>query len=54
MRTENGINLALTEALSRCEGPKHASTRRNLRQAMVLIGGLDEKVVQEILEQEGV
>ncbi len=49
-----GILSALTEALGRCEGQKHAWTRRNLRRAMVLIGGLDEKVVQEILEQEGV
>ncbi len=49
-----GILSALTEALSRCEGQKHAWTRRNLRRAMVLIGGLDEKVVQEIVEQEGV
>ncbi len=25
----------------------------NLRRAMVLIGGLDEKVVREIVEQDG-
>ena len=48
-----GILSALTEALGRCEGQRHAWTRRNLRRAMVLIGGLDEKVVQEIIEQEG-
>jgi hypothetical protein len=28
--------------------------RRNLRRAIVLVGGLDEKVAQEILDQEGV
>ncbi len=48
-----GILSALTEALSRCEGQKHAWTRRNLRRAMVLIGGLDEKVVGAMLRQEG-
>jgi hypothetical protein len=48
-----GSLSALTEALGRCEGQKHAWTRRNLRRAMVLIGGLDEKVVQEIVGQEG-
>ena len=49
-----GILSALTEALKCCEGTQQAWTRRNLRRAMVLIGGLDEKVVQEILEQEDV
>ncbi len=48
-----GILSALTEALGRCEGQKHAWTRRNLRRAMVLIGGLDEKVVEDTLAQEG-
>ena len=37
-----------------CDGQKHAWNRLNLRQAMVLIGGLDEKVVREIVGQEGV
>ncbi len=49
-----GILSSLTEALSRCEGGRHAWTRRNLRRAMVLIGGLDEKSEREILEQEGI
>ncbi len=44
-----GILSALTEALGRCGGTQQAWTRRNLRRAIVLIGGLDEKVVQEIL-----
>ncbi len=48
-----GILSALTDALNRCEGTQQAWTRRNLRRAMVLIGGLDEKVVQEILGQGG-
>jgi hypothetical protein len=47
-----GILSALTEALGRCEGTQQAWTRRNLRRAMVLIGGLDEKVVREIVGQE--
>ncbi len=49
-----GILSALTDALNRCEGTQQAWTRRNLRRAMVLIGGLDEKVVQEIVGREGV
>ena len=49
-----GILSELKGALKRCEGTPHAWTRRNLRRAMVLIGGLDEKVLRGILEQEGV
>ncbi len=48
-----GILSALTDALNRCEGTQQAWTRRNLRRAMVLIGGLGEKVVREIVEQDG-
>lgn len=48
-----GILLALNEALGRCDGQGHAWTRRNLRRAMVLIGGMDEKVAQVIVDQEG-
>ena len=33
--------------------PKKAWTRRDIRRAMTLIGGLDEKMAQEILDQEG-
>ncbi len=49
-----GILSALTEALIRCEGQKQAWTRRNLRRAMMLIGGLDERVVEERVKQKGV
>lgn len=47
-----GILSALTEALGRCEGTRLAWTRRNLRRAMVLIGGMDEETAQQILSQE--
>ena len=49
-----GILSALTDALKLCEGTQQAWTRRNLRRAMVLIGGLDEKVARGISDQEGV
>ena len=49
-----GILAGLAEALRRCEGSQLAWTRRNLRRAMVLIGGLDEKVAREIVEQEDI
>ena len=48
------ILAALSEALRLMEGPKRAWTRRDIRRAMTLIGGLDEKTAQEILDQEGV
>lgn len=44
------ILTALSTALNRCDGQKHASTRRSLRQAMVLIGSLEEKVARDLLE----
>ncbi len=44
----------LSEALRLFEGPKKAWTRRDIRRAMTLIGGLDEKTAQEILDQDGV
>ena len=49
-----GILSALTDALNRCEGTQQAWTRRNLRRAMMLNGGLDEKVVRDIVEHEGI
>ncbi len=49
-----GILVTLSDALRTLEGPKHAWTRRNLRRAMTLIDGLDEKAAQEILDQKGV
>ena len=48
-----GILPALAEALRRFAGPSHLWTWHNLRRAMVLIGGLDEKTAQGILDQEG-
>ena len=48
------ILAALSEALRLFEGPQKAWTRRDIRRAMTLIGGLDEKTAQEILDREGV
>ncbi len=48
------ILATLAEALRRFEGQSNVWKRRNLRSAMVLLGGLDEKTAQEILDQEGV
>ena len=47
------LMAALNDALRRCSGPQDSWLRLNLRRAMVLIGGLDETVAQEILDQEG-
>ena len=49
-----GILSTLAEVVRKLEGPRDAWARRNLRRAMTPIGGLDEKMVQEILDQEGV
>ena len=49
-----GILSTLAEVVRKLEGPREAWARRNLRRAMTLIGGLDETMAQEILEQEGV
>ncbi len=49
-----GILSTLAEALRKLEGPSNAWARRNLRRAMTLIGGLDEKAAQAILDQKGV
>ncbi len=49
-----GILSTLAEAIRKLEGPRDAWAGRNLRRAMTLIGGLDEKMVQEIGDQEGV
>ncbi len=49
-----GILSTLAEVVRKMEGPRDAWARRNLRRSMTLIGGLDEKMVQEILDQEGV
>jgi hypothetical protein len=50
----DAIVSALGQALKRCRGPEDAWTEMNLRRAMILVGGLDEKVAREILAQEGV
>ena len=49
-----GILSTLAEAVRKLEGPRTAWARRNLRRAMTLLGGLDEKAAQEILDQEDV
>ena|SRR6266705_6746498 len=48
------ILATLSESLRRFDGQSNAWKRRNLRRAMVLLGVLDEKTAQEILDQEGV
>src|SRR5437867_2503182 len=48
------ILAALNEALTRCRGPEDIWMARDLKKAMVLIGGLDERMPLEILDQEGV
>jgi hypothetical protein len=48
------ILATLSESLRRFEGQANQWKRRDLRRAMVLLGGLDEKMAQSILDQEGV
>jgi|GEM_PF-6715467 len=48
------IMSTLHEAISRCKGPEEAWMAQDLKRAMILVGGLDEKMVQQILDQEGV
>jgi hypothetical protein len=48
------ILSALNESLKRCRGPEEAWMAMSLKRAMVLVGGLDEKIAQQILDQEGV
>ena len=50
----DAILSALNEAAKRCRGPEESWMAMNLRRAVVLIGGMDEKVAQEILDQEGI
>src|SRR5882724_624400 len=40
----DAIIAALSDALKRCRGPEEAWMAMNLRRAIVLVGGLDEKV----------
>ncbi len=50
----DGVVSALKEAMMRCKGPEETWMAMNLRRAMILVGGLDEKAAQEIIDQEGV
>ncbi len=49
----DGILAALKEALSRCRGPEETWMAMDLKRAMILIGGLDEEMARQILNQEG-
>jgi len=48
-----GILGTLSQALKRLEGSGHGGDKRNLRRAMALVGGLDKKMAQTILDKEG-
>ena len=50
----DSILAALKEALTRCRGPEEIWMARDLKRAMILIGGLDEATARQILDQEGV
>ena len=49
----DGILAALKEALNRCRGPEESWMAVDLKRAMILIGGLDEEMARQILNQEG-
>ena len=48
-----GILGTLSQALKQLEGSGHVGDRRNIRRAMALVGGLDKKTAQTILDKEG-
>ncbi|SRR6266446_4249608 len=48
-----GILGTLSQALKQLEGSGHGGDRRNIRRAMALVGGLDKKTAQTILDKEG-
>ncbi len=50
----DSIVAALKEALTRCRGPEEIWMARDLKRAIILVGGLDEKTARSILDQEGV
>ncbi len=50
----DSILAALKEALLRCRGPEEIWMARDLKRAIELVGGLDEKTAQDILDQEGI
>ena len=47
-----GILGALSQALKNLEGSGHGGDRRNIRRAMVLVGGLDKKTAQTMLDKD--
>ena len=49
-----GILNSLTDAMARCREQKDSWLRPNLQWVILLIGGMDEEQVREILDQEGV
>jgi hypothetical protein len=49
----DSILAALKEALTRCRGPEEIWMARDLKRAIILVGGLDEDAAKEILDQEG-
>ena len=48
-----GILGTLSQALKQWEGAGHRGDRQNIRKAMALVGGLDKKTAQTILDKEG-
>jgi hypothetical protein len=48
-----GILGALSHALKILEGSGHGGDRRNIRRAMALVGGLDRRTAQIILDKDG-
>ena len=48
-----GILGTLSQALKKLEGSGHRGDRQNIRRAMALVGGLDKKAAQTILDKEG-
>jgi hypothetical protein len=48
-----GILGTLSQALKKFEGSGHSGDRQNIRRAMALVGGLDKKTAQTILDKGG-
>ena len=48
-----GILGTLSQALRQLEGSGHGGDRRNIRKAMALVGGMDRKTAQSILDRDG-
>jgi len=47
------ILAALKEALTRCRGPEEIWMARDLKRAIILVGGLDEDEARKTLGREG-